>query len=155
MRAWLALFSAIAFEVTGTLTLKLSALGHYSYGILVTYLFLALSYALLSVAFRRIPVAVAFAVWEAAGLALVTVAGVVLLGEHLSPVRLLALLGLGLGAWLLHGGTVTKSSPTQVSPAAPVRKVRFTRSAGGARTGARLRLPAAPLSAAAGRPVSA
>ncbi|MGY2892887.1 DMT family transporter [Deinococcus sp. UYEF24] len=146
MRAWLALFSAIAFEVTGTLTLKLSALGHYSYGILITYLFLALSYALLSVAFRRIPVAVAFAVWEAAGLALVTVAGVVLLGEHLSPVRLLALLGLGLGAWLLHGGTV---------PAAPVRKVRLHKSPNVARTGARLQLPAAQGSAPAGRPVTA
>lgn len=128
MRAWLALFSAIAFEVTGTLTLKLSALGHYSYGILITYLFLALSYALLSVAFRRIPVAVAFAVWEAAGLALVTVAGVVLLGEHLSPVRLLALLGLGVGAWLLHGGTV---------PAAQVRDVRRTEEASAVRNGAR------------------
>lgn len=146
MRAWLALFSAIAFEVTGTLTLKLSALGHYSYGILITYLFLALSYALLSVAFRRIPVAVAFAVWEATGLALVTVAGVVLLGEHLSPVRLLALLGLGLGAWLLHGGTV---------PAAPVRKVWLDKSPSAVRTGARLQLPAAQGSIQAGHPVSA
>ena len=143
MRAWLALFSAIAFEVTGTLTLKLSALGHYSYGILITYLFLALSYALLSVAFRHIPVAVAFAVWEAAGLALVTVAGVVLLGEHLSPVRLLALLGLGVGAWLLHGGTVPV-------PAAPVRKVRLSKSANVVRTGTRRQLPAQPQ-----RPVSA
>ena len=106
MRAWLALFSAIAFEVIGTLTLKLSALNHHGAGFLITSVFLALSYALLALAFKRIPVAVAFAVWEAAGLVLITLAGVTLLGETLSPSRLLALLGLGLGAWLLHGGTV-------------------------------------------------
>ena len=105
MRAWLALFSAIAFEVTGTLTLKLSALHHHGAGLLVTYVFLAASYALLAQAFRRIPVAVAFAVWEAAGLALVTLAGVILLHETLTPARLLAMLGLGAGAWLLHHGT--------------------------------------------------
>jgi spermidine export protein MdtJ len=130
MRAWLALFSAIAFEVTGTLTLKLSALSHHTAGLFITYLFLALSYALLSVAFRRIPVAVAFAVWEAAGLALVTVAGVVLLGEQISPIRLLSLLGLGLGAWLLHGGTV------------PVSKVRLTKSVNSIRNGTRAERPA-------------
>jgi spermidine export protein MdtJ len=126
MRAWLALFLAVAFEVTGTLTLKLSALNHHSAGLLVTYAFLAVSYALLSLAFRRIPVAVAFAVWEAAGLALVTVAGVLLLGETLSSVRLLALLGLGLGAWLLHGGTVPAAPRVSLRKAAPARRLPVT-----------------------------
>ncbi len=124
MRAWLALFSAIAFEVIGTLTLKLSALNHHAAGFLITSVFLALSYALLALAFRRIPVAVAFAVWEAAGLVLITLAGVTLLGETLSPLRLLALLGLGLGAWLLHGGTVAVQSAQKVVPkkTAPVQQ---------------------------------
>ncbi|WP_424951379.1 DMT family transporter [Deinococcus sp.] len=127
MRAWLALFSAIAFEVTGTLTLKLSALHNHNAGVLVTYVFLALSYALLSVAFRRIPVAVAFAVWEAVGLALVTVAGVVLLGEQLSPMRVLALAGLGLGAWLLHGGTAPVASKVILRKALPTLPVFTSR----------------------------
>ena len=124
MRAWLALFCAIAFEVTGTLTLKLSALNHHAAGFLITSVFLTLSYALLALAFRRIPVAVAFAVWEAAGLALVTVAGVLLLGETLSPLRLLALLGLAVGAWLLHGGTVPVAAARKVvlKKTAPVRQ---------------------------------
>jgi spermidine export protein MdtJ len=117
MRAWLALFSAIAFEVTGTLTLKLSALNHHAAGLVITYAFLAVSYALLSLAFKRIPVAVAFAVWEAAGLALVTLAGVLLLGESLSPLRLLSLLGLCMGAWLLYGGTVGRAAARPVRPA--------------------------------------
>ena len=114
MRAWLALFCAIAFEVIGTLTLKLSALNHHAAGFLITSVFLTLSYALLALAFKCIPVAVAFAVWEAAGLLLVTVAGALLLNETLSPLRLLALLGLALSAWLLHGGTVAVQSAQKV-----------------------------------------
>ena len=126
MRAWLALFCAIAFEVIGTLTLKLSALNHHGAGFLITSVFLALSYALLALAFRRIPVAVAFAVWEAAGLLLVTVAGMLLLNETLSPLRLLALLGLVLGVWLLHGGTIAVAARKVVlKKSAPARQATF------------------------------
>ena len=125
MRAWLALFCAIAFEVTGTLTLKLSALNHHAAGFLITSVFLALSYALLALAFRRIPVAVAFAVWEAAGLLLVTLAGALLLNETLSPLRLLALLGLAVGAWLLHGGTVPAAHKVILKKPTPTRQATF------------------------------
>ena len=134
MRAWLALFCAVAFEVIGTLTLKLSALNHHGAGFLVTSVFLILSYALLALAFKRIPVAVAFAVWEAAGLLLITLAGVTLLNETLSPLRLLALLGLVLGVWLLHGGTVAAAQKVVLKKPAPVRQVIF-------RAPPRVRLP--------------
>ena len=103
MRAWAALFAAIALEVTGTLSLKLFAFDQTQ--LPLTFLLLAGSYGLLAQAFRRIPVAVAFAVWEAAGLLLITLLGAALLGEHLQPLQLLALGGLLLGAALLHRGT--------------------------------------------------
>lgn len=112
MRAWTALFAAIALEVTGTLFLKLFAAQ--SWQLPLTYVFLAASYVLLAQAFRRIPVAVAFAVWEAAGLLLITLLGSVLLGEHLTPMQALALLGLMTGAALLHRGS-------QETPPRPVR----------------------------------
>lgn len=105
MRAWIALFSAIACEVTGTLALKLFGSGTPWLALAVTSSLIVLSYLLLSLAFRQIPVAVAFAVWEAVGLAAVTLLGVWLLGDHLTPPQLLALGGLLLGARLLHGGT--------------------------------------------------
>lgn len=105
MRAWIALFSAIACEVTGTLALKLLGLGTPWLAAAVTGSLVVLSYLLLSLAFRRIPVAVAFAVWEAVGLVAVTLLGALLLGEHLTPAQGLALAGLLLGARLLHGGT--------------------------------------------------
>ncbi|GMA16224.1 QacE family quaternary ammonium compound efflux SMR transporter [Deinococcus metallilatus] len=109
MRAWIALFSAIACEVTGTLALKLFGLQTPWLAVAVTGSLIVLSYLLLSLAFRRIPVAVAFAVWEAVGLAAVTLLGVWLLGDHLTKLQLLALGGLLLGAWLLHGGTRARS----------------------------------------------
>ena len=105
MRAWIALIAAVALEVFGTMTLKFASLGQFPLGMVVTALCIATSYVLLAQAFKRIPVAVAFAVWEAAGLALITLLGVVLLGESLSPLQGLALLGLLGGAWLLHTGT--------------------------------------------------
>ena len=105
MRAWLALFSAIACEVSGTLALKLFGVHTPWLAVLITGIAVVCSYILLSLAFRRIPVAVAFAVWEALGLALITLLGVALLGEHLAPAQLLALGGLLLGARLLHLGT--------------------------------------------------
>ncbi|EYB67818.1 small multidrug resistance protein [Deinococcus phoenicis] len=108
MRAWIALFSAIACEVTGTLALKLFGVHTPWLAAAVTGSSIVLSYLLLSLAFRRIPMAVAFAVWEAVGLALITLLGVWLLGDHLTPVQLLALGGLLLGARMLHGGTRTQ-----------------------------------------------
>lgn len=116
MRSWIALFTAITFEVTGTLSLKLFSMNTSitpGLELLITYAFLAASYVLLSKAFRQIPVAVAFAVWEAVGLVLISGLGVVLLGEHLTPTHLLALVGLLLGATLLHRGTVGhEAAPT-------------------------------------------
>jgi len=106
MRSWIALFTAITFEVTGTLSLKLFSMQTPGLELLITYAFLAASYVLLSKAFRQIPVAVAFAVWEAVGLVLITGLGVLLLGEHLTPTHGLALVGLLVGAALLHRGTV-------------------------------------------------
>ena len=113
MRAWLALFSAIACEVTGTLALKLFGVHTPWLAVAVTGTAVILSYLLLSLAFRRIPVAVAFAVWEALGLALMTLLGVWFLGEHLGPAQVLALAGLLLGARLLHVGTHAPQNHSQ------------------------------------------
>ncbi len=116
MRAWLALFSAIVCEVAGTLALKIFGIHSPVLALLVTGLAITVSYVLLSLAFRKIPVAVAFAIWEALGLALITVLGVALLGEHLSPVQWTALGGLLLGARMLHLGSALPD-PSQVPDA--------------------------------------
>ncbi|WP_293909956.1 SMR family transporter [Deinococcus sp.] len=105
MRAWLALFSAIACEVTGTLALKFFGVSAPWLAALLSGVGIVLSYLLLSLAFRKIPVAVAYGVWEALGLASISVLGVLVLNETLSLTQWLALGGLLIGARLLHGGT--------------------------------------------------
>lgn len=105
MRGWFALLFAVGLEVFGTLSLKFASLGQFPLGHVLTVLCVAASYVLLAQAFKRIPVALAFAIWEAFGLILVTLLGSVLLGEHLTPIRTLALVGLMLGVWLLHRAT--------------------------------------------------
>lgn len=126
MRAWLYLLTAIALEVSGTLGLKHlhdQPLTH----TLLTYGQLTGAFYLLSRAFRQIPVAVAFATWEALGLLSLTVLGAILLGEHLPLTHLLALGGLMLGSALLSHGTrhpttgrpTTDAQPRADDPARP------------------------------------
>ncbi|WP_291429571.1 SMR family transporter [Deinococcus sp.] len=125
MRAWTALLSAIALEVTGTLSLKVfTSAASPGLELILTYGLLAASYVLLSRAFRQIPVAVAFAVWEAAGLILITGLGALILGEHLRPAQLVAMLALGVGAALLHRGTRPDSRPVSSPDSSPVTRPR-------------------------------
>lgn len=107
MRPWTALFLAITCEITGTLSLQLLAPATPGLAALITGSAIALSYLLLSLAFRRIPIAVAFAVWEAAGLTMITVLSIWLFGQHLTLPQWLALGGVVLGARLVHSGTRT------------------------------------------------
>jgi small multidrug resistance pump len=86
--AYLFLALAIVTEVVGTVSLKLSEgftrLGP-SVVVVVGYL---LAFGLLSQALTRgLGVSVAYGVWAAAGVALVAVAGAVLLGESLTWVQ--------------------------------------------------------------------
>ena len=74
-------------------------------GMLVMYAAVGLAYYFRSKAVVKIPVAVAYAVYEAGGLALVAVAGVFAFGEPLSAVRIIGMLMLLVGSWLLHRGT--------------------------------------------------
>ena len=62
------------------------------------------SYWLLSIATQSIPIGVAYACWEGLGLALITIASV-LLGEHISLLRFLALIAVFAGLACIHLGT--------------------------------------------------
>ena len=87
--AYVFLALAIVSEVVGTVSLKLSEgftrLGP-SVAVVVGYL---LAFGLLSQALTRgLGVSVAYGVWAAAGVALVAIAGAVLLGESLTWVQI-------------------------------------------------------------------
>lgn len=101
---WLALASAIVIEVVATTTMKHAALSGAVSVHALTFGGIAASYLLLGLAVQGIPLALAYAVWEAAGLVLVAVAGALLFGEHLTPVRMACFAGVLGGALLLERG---------------------------------------------------
>ncbi|MBZ2173322.1 DMT family transporter [Nitratidesulfovibrio sp. SRB-5] len=101
---WLFLSCSIVLEVAGTVIMKASQAAWPVPGMAAMYLLLGLSYWCLARAVTRVPVGVAYAVWEGAGLALITLAGS-LMGERLTPSRMAALAAIFCGVLMVHHGT--------------------------------------------------
>ena len=89
---WLCLLAAIVFEVAGTTVMKLSfgwSLAHAALaGLVLMWIAIGLSYYSLAKATTGLPVGVAFAFWEALGLALITLSSIYILDEPFSLQRL-------------------------------------------------------------------
>jgi multidrug transporter EmrE-like cation transporter len=100
---WLILLAAIAVEILATAALK-SVVAAPMLVALLPLILIGLSFALLSVALRVIPMAVAYAVWEGLGIVGIAVMGHVLFGEHLTPGRCIALAAIIAGIVLLERG---------------------------------------------------
>lgn len=90
---WLLLGIAITGEVIATTALKASA-GFSRWGYSgISIVGYAISFYFLAIVLKTIPVGVAYAIWAGAGVAMVTIIGVVLFGQKLD---LFAYLGIGL-----------------------------------------------------------
>jgi multidrug transporter EmrE-like cation transporter len=96
---WFVLLAAIAVEVLATSALKAFVAAPVLIAVLPLVL-IGLSFALLSIALRVIPMAVAYAVWEGLGIVGIALIGHLLFAEHLTPGRMLAL-GLIIGGIVL------------------------------------------------------
>jgi small multidrug resistance pump len=95
---WLMLYTAIAFEVVGTTSLKLSE-GMTRLGWFALCLALyATSFALLAISLKTIPVGVAYAIWSGAGTVLIALIGILWFHEAASPLRLLFIAMILIGA---------------------------------------------------------
>jgi small multidrug resistance pump len=86
---WLLLYTAIAFEVAGTTSLKVAE-GFARPG----FFFLCLglygtSFALLAMALKTLPVSIAYAIWSGAGTVLIAVIGMIWFREDAGLLRLL------------------------------------------------------------------
>jgi small multidrug resistance pump len=93
MNNWLLLAIAIVAEVIGTSALKLSdgfTRAAPSAVVIVSY---ALSFYLLALTLRSLPVGIVYAVWSGAGIVLIALIGAVFFRQTLDPP---ALLGIGL-----------------------------------------------------------
>ena len=89
---WLLLALAIVAEVIATTSLRLAdgfTRGAPSIAVVVGYL---LSFWLVSLVLRHIPLSVTYAVWSAVGTALIAIIGMRLFGERMTTVKAVGLL---------------------------------------------------------------
>ena len=108
---YLLLAVAILAEVAGTISLQLSNGFSRLAPSVVVVLGYVVSFALLSIVLKRgLPVAVAYAVWSALGVALIAGIGVVWLDQRLSALQVLGLALVIAGVVALEVGGVTARS---------------------------------------------
>ena len=100
---WFFLLAAVAVEIIATAALK-SVVSSSWLVALLPLLLIGVSFALVSVALRVIPMAVAYAVWEGIGIVGIALIGHVLFGEHLTLGRILALAAIVGGILLIEAG---------------------------------------------------
>mgnify|MGYP000553275854 CR=1 FL=1 len=82
------LFAAIALEVTGTTFMKFSVMHEWLIGYPVMLLLMGFSYFCLSKAVKKIPISVAYAVWEGIGLMGTAFIAWIIFNEAMPPQKL-------------------------------------------------------------------
>jgi small multidrug resistance pump len=87
MRYWLCLAGAIALELAGTTSMKLSHGFTRTLPSILLFVFYGLSFALMTVAVKRIDMSVSYAIWSGVGTALITLIGVMWFRESLTAVQ--------------------------------------------------------------------
>ncbi len=87
--AWPFLGLAILFEIVGTISLKLSHGFAHLVPSLVIFPAYAASFVFLALAVKAIPISIAYAVWSAVGIAVISVVGMVWLDEPMTAAKVL------------------------------------------------------------------
>lgn len=89
MWAWLFLAMAILFELSGTISMKMSHGFTRPWPSILMFVFYGISFTSLNYALLSIKVGVAYAIWSGAGIILISLAGAFLFNERLSLSSLL------------------------------------------------------------------
>ena len=104
MHPWLLLVSAIALEVAGTTSMKLSQGFTRLVPSVLLFVCYVASFVALTLALKTIEVSVAYAVWAGVGTALVAAIGIVYFREELTALKLVSLLFIIVGVVGLNLG---------------------------------------------------
>jgi small multidrug resistance pump len=102
MQHWFYLSSAIALEVAGTTSMKLSEGFTKLVPSVLLFVFYTASFLALTFALKKIEVSVAYAVWAGAGTALVAAIGIFYFREAATALKLLSILLIIVGVVGLH-----------------------------------------------------
>ena len=87
MQHWLYLFFAIAFEVAGTTSMKLSEGFSRWLPSTMIFVFYAISFTFLTLALKRLDLSVAYAIWAGLGTALITAIGFIWFKEPVTALK--------------------------------------------------------------------
>jgi len=104
MHPWLLLVSAIALEVAGTTSMKLSQGFTRLVPSVLLFVCYVASFVALTLALKKIEVSVAYAVWAGVGTALVAAIGIVYFREELTALKLVSILFIIVGVVGLNLG---------------------------------------------------
>ncbi len=103
---WLALAGAIALEIAGTVSMKLSHGFTRTAPSVLLFVFYAFSFTLMTIAVKRIDMSVSYAIWSGVGTATIALIGVGWFRESLSPVQVLSIVAIIAGVIGLRVGAV-------------------------------------------------
>ena len=87
---WIHLFTAIIFEVAGTISMRMSEGFARLVPSVLMFVCYAISFVALAFALRKIEVSVSYAVWSGVGTALVTLFGIVYFRESVSVLKIIS-----------------------------------------------------------------
>ena len=99
---WLLLSGAIAFEVAGTISLKLSNGFTKPLFIAATVIGYAVSFSFLGFALKGLPVSTVYAIWAGVGTALVAIVGIFGMGENVNTLKVVSIALVVIGVVGLH-----------------------------------------------------
>ncbi|WNK00789.1 multidrug efflux SMR transporter [Thalassospiraceae bacterium LMO-JJ14] len=99
---WLYMIGAIALEVSGTISLKLSEGFTKPLFVVITTVGYLMSFACLGIALKSLPVSTAYAIWAGAGTAFVAIIGMAFLSEPANLIKYASLVLIVLGVVGLH-----------------------------------------------------
>lgn len=113
---WLLLAAAIVAEIIATTLLKVSVGFTKPLPSIGTVLGYVLSFYLLSLVLKYVPLSVAYAIWAAAGTIAIAIVGVGLFSEKLTAVQIAGILVTAAGVAMINlGAGTTTPAPTEVS----------------------------------------
>ncbi|MFA5216396.1 multidrug efflux SMR transporter [Sulfuricurvum sp.] len=91
MQAWLLLALAIALEVAGTTSMKLSDGMHKIFPTIMIFVFYGLTFAIMPFVIKKIEMGTVYAIWAGAGTVLVTFIGIWYFKESSSTIKLMSI----------------------------------------------------------------
>jgi small multidrug resistance pump len=92
MYPWMWLIIAILFEVTGTMSLKISDGLTKVVPSCLTVISYVASFYILALALKSMDVGLAYAIWAGVGTGIIAFLGVVYFGEPISPIKVISLI---------------------------------------------------------------